>query len=513
MNETHKDTKRLFKNTLVLYTRMIVIMIITLYSSRIILQALGVDDYGLYNVVGGVVTMLGFLKTSLTSATQRFLSYEMGRNDTCKLKQVFSICLSTHFFISLFIVVLAETIGLWFLNTHIQIPEGREVAANWVYQYSVAALAISMITVPYHACTISHEKMAFFALVSILDAILKLCFALALVYTSKDKLILYAGLMMLTNVLNFVLYWIYDRKFFHETKYSWFWDKTMFREVFSFSGWTIVGQLAVVGSAQGKSILVNIFHSVTANAAMGIASQVNTAIVNLTSNFQMAFQPQLTKCYAARDYEYLNRLIIGTSKVSFFLLFIVSLPIMLNIKWLLKVWLTDVPEYSALFCNLFIIASILNALATPLWIAIFATGNIKKYQLTLFFAYCSELIFIYILFRSGFPPTSAMVVKVGLNFLMVFVRLYYTQQTVRNFSSINYLKKVLLPITMSSFLSIGVAYSLYYTKVVDTPQIYATIIVLFVSIFSSYFIGLTIGERKMIKNLIYKRIKNKNYGK
>ena len=495
------------KNTIVLYARMIVIMLISLYSSRIILQALGVDDYGLFNVVGGVVMMLGFLKSSLTSSTQRFLSYELGNKDTNRLQHVFSISLTTHILISIVIVILAETIGLWFLNTHMQIPDGRETAANWVYHYSVVSLVLSVITVPYNACTISHEKMTFFAWVSILDAILKLAFAFAIMVAPYDRLSFYALLIMLTNVLNLLLYWWYCRKNFAETNYHFFWDKKLFKEIFSFSGWTIWGQLAVVGSAQGKGILVNIFHTVAANAGMGVANQVNTALVSLTSNFQTAFQPQLTKSYAAKNYDYLNTLIYGTSKVSFYLLFIASLPIMLNIDWVLSVWLTEVPQYSSTFCNLYIIASILNALATPLWITIFATGNIRNYQLVISLAYFSEILIIYFFFLAGFPPTTAMVIKVILNVAMVFIRLYFANRKIESFSALNYTKKVLLPVSLSSLITISVAYILMYYSHSLQIQLMNTMIIIIFSIIIAYYIGLTQSERNLLKTIIIKKIK------
>lgn len=510
MSNQSSNTKRIVKNTVVLYARMIVIMIITLYSSRIILQALGINDYGLYNVVGGVVMMLAFLKSSLTSATQRFLSFEMGREDAVRLRKVFSISLSTHIIISIIILLLAETVGLWFLNEKIQIPEGREIAANWVYQFTVVSLILSVITVPYHACTISHEKMTFFAWVSILDAVLKLVFSIALLLTTSDRLILYGGLMMLTNVINLFLYWWYDRRHFEETKYQLFWDKDLFKQIFSFSGWTIWGQLAVVGSAQGKNILVNIFHSVAANAAMGVAHQVNAALVSLTSNFQTAFQPQITKSYAAKDYDYLNSLIYNASKVSYFLLFIVALPFILNINWVLCVWLTEVPEYSGTFCILYIIASILNALATPLWISVFATGNIKNYQIVISIAYFSEIVVIYFLFLAGFPPTTAMVVKVILNATMVLIRMVFAKRKVECFSMIAYSKRVIIPIMLSTSATISYILVLHqFVKEGSFMQILFTISVVIFSVVSAYYIGLTFSERNVIKNLVVKRIKKK----
>ncbi len=501
------SSKIIVKNTIVLYMRMAVILLITLYSSRIILQALGIDDYGLYNVVGGVVLMLAFLKSSLTSSTQRFLSYEMGRDEGNRLQRVFSICLSAHLLITIVILLLAETIGLWFLNKYIQIPDGREAAANWVYQFSVVSLALSMITVPYHACVISHERMTFFACVSIVDAVLKLAFAFAIMLFSNDRLILFGGLMMLTSVINLFLYWWYSKKHFPEASYIRFWDSEMFKEIFSFSGWTIWGQLAVVGSAQGKNILVNMFHALAANAAMGVAHQVSSAMVSLTSNFQMAFQPQLTKSYASGDYKYMNSLIYNASKVSYFLLFIVSLPVLININLVLGIWLTEVPQYSGIFCILYVIAAIFNALATPLWISIFATGNIRNYQIALSIAYFTEIVVIYILFTMGFPPTTAMVVKVFLNAFMVFLRLLFTKIEVKTFSVWDYCKKVLLPLVASTLLTLAFAFLLYQMADNLWQQLFVTLIIIIVSVISAYYVGLSTSERHVIQKMILKRLK------
>jgi O-antigen/teichoic acid export membrane protein len=504
MSNNTSNSKRIVKNTVILYARMIVIMLITLFSSRIILHALGTEDYGLYNVVGGVVMMLGFLKSSLTSSTQRFLSYEMGRQDSDenRLQHVFSLCLTTHILIAIVIIVLAETIGLWFLNTHIQIPDDRITAANWVFHYSVISLALSMITVPYHACVISHEKMSFFALVSIIDAILKLVFAYAIMVSPTDRLSFYAFLMMFTNVVNIYLYWLYSTKHFSESKYVWFWDTKTFKKIFSFSGWTILGQLAVVGSAQGKSVLVNIFHSVTANAAMGIAQQVNSALASLTSNFQTAFQPQLTKSYSAKEYEQLNNLIFVTSKISFFLLFIVSFPIMLNIDWVLNIWLVEVPQYSGIFCNLYIVASILNALATPLWISVYATGKIKHYQLAVTVAYFAELFVVYLFFKAGYPPTTAFVIKAVLNAVMVFIRLYFANHNLESFSISCYAKRVMAPVSFSTIMTLIVAFFLMRLADELLMRLFLTLIVTLISILLAYMVGLNENEKQIVQSYV-----------
>lgn len=510
VNNNSSNTKRIVKNTVVLYGRMLVIMIITLYSSRIILKALGIDDYGLYNAVGGIVALLAFLKSSLTSSTQRFLSYEMGVGDEQKLKQTFSVCLSTHFIIAAVILVLAETVGLWFVNTCMSIPEGREAAANWVYQFSVMTLLVNFISVPYNAATISHEKMTFYAVLSIVDALLKLGFSFALMLTEKDRLILYASLMMLTSVLNLLAYIIFCRVKFPETHYMFYFNKDMFKQIFSFSGWVIVGQLAIVGSAQGKNILVNIFHSVAANAAMGVAHQVNAAVTSLTSNFQMAFQPQLTKSYAQGNFEYLNFLIYTASKVSFFLLFIVSLPLVINIDDVLRLWLGTVPDHTASFCILYIVASIFNALATPLWITIFATGNVKNYQLAMIFAYCTEILVIFILFRMGYPAVTAMVVKVCLNFVVIFIRLFFAHREISSFSWRGYSKRVLLPICFSSAIILALTYGLFKFMGTDlTARLIITGIVLAVSLAVTYFIGMSKSERSAVVKIIKNKTSKK----
>ena len=313
--------KQIAKNTVALYIRMVVMMVITLFTSRIVLKELGVTDYGLYNVVGGVVTLFAFLRSSMSSSTQRFLSFEMGKGNVENLRNIFSICFSSHLLIAVVLFVLAETLGLWFLNSQINIPNGRLEAANYIYQFSVLSLCTSIISIPYTADIISNEKMGYFAFLGVFDAILKLLIAYMIAISPFDKLIFYGFLMFLVVFINLILNWIYCYHNFAETHYRFYWDKESFKRVFSFSGWTIWGQLAVVGSNQGSNILVNIFFSVTANAAMGVGHQINNAITGLISNFQTAFKPQITKSYAEQDYSYLNSLTKTAAKISFFLLF------------------------------------------------------------------------------------------------------------------------------------------------------------------------------------------------
>lgn len=503
MNQTEK-TKRIAKNAVLLYIRMVVTLIITLFTSRIVLKSLGFDDFGLYNVIGGVVTLFAFLRSSMSSSTQRFLAYEIGSSTADNLRHVFCVCLTTHILLALVLFALAETIGLWFLNTHINIPVGREEAANWIYQFAVLSLCMNMVSLPYDADIVSNERMGYFAFLSILDAVLKLAIAYIVLYTKGDNLILYGALMMGISALNLFLNWIYCRMKFAETRFSFFWNKAMFLRIFSFSGWTIYGQLAVVGSNQGTNILVNIFHSVAANAAMGVGHQVNSALTGLVSNFQTAFKPQITKSYASGDYEYLTSLTNYASKISFFLLFLVSLPIILNIEWVLQLWLERVPAHAGELCIVFIIASLCNAVSAPLWMNIFATGRVRNYQLGLSAAYVAELIAVYVLFRMGYPLVVGVSMKAVLNFVVVFVRLYYTHTTQPQFSLIGYSRQVLLPVFCAAILTIAVSLPVANMTNNDLIRLSLTPIIVIVSIALAYFVGLNKREKKSLRNLIYK---------
>lgn len=511
MPNNSNNTKRIFLNTIVLYVRMFITMVITLYSSRIVLQALGVEDYGIFNVVGGIVALLTFLKSSLASSSQRFISYELGRKDEYQLKKVFGTCVTSHLLMTLIILVIAESIGLWFLNVKMNIPEERMIAANWVYQFAVGSLLLSMISVPYNADIISHEKMTYFAVVGIIEAVLKLLFAFALLFFKADSLIIYAFLTFFLNLLVFFSYTLYCRLKFQEAKRIFCFEREQFKRVFSFSGWTILGQSAVVAANYGTGILVNMFHTVAANAAMGIAQQVNGALTGLTSNFQTAFQPQLTKSYASKDYEYLNSLISYTSKISFFLLFVVTYPILLNINIVLNTWLTVVPEYATTFCVLFIIASLLNALGTALWTSIFATGSIKSYQITSSLIFFSDVIFVYIAFYYGCAPTACMVIKAFINLVILFVRVYFAKLKVTGFSASSYLKNTIF----SSFIAtiIIMLCTIPFFMLADTSfgVFFATMWSIIASIFIMYLVGLNKREKIIVFNLILK-IKNKYYG-
>jgi len=501
------STKKIAVNTIVLYLRMIVIMLIALYTSRVVIKALGVDDYGLYNVVGGVVGLFAFLRTSMEQATQRFLNFEMGKEEG-DLNSVFCVSLTIHILIALLCLILTETIGLWFLNTYLNIPEGREVAANIVYQCVVLSLCTTIISVPYSASVIAHEQMSFYAMVNIVDAILKLGIAMIVLNSDTDRLIFYGILMMLVSVMNIIMYFFFCRKRYKETNFHFLFEKSLFKQIFGFTSWTIVGQAAIIGTNQGNNILLNMFHNVTANAAMGVGNQVGSAVLSLSGGFQTAFNPQMTKSYAAKDYSYLRFLLIAVSKLSFVLMFVVSLPIVFNIDIVLSTWLDVVPFGAGAFCILWIVQSIVNSLSTPLNFCINASGNIKHAQLFVSCVYLSDLIVLFALFKFCLPPITAMWVKVSVVVIVLFVRLCFACKCVPGLSFWEYTKGVLLPLALT--VAICVAFSFVVMSFADTSirKWLATISIIAVSLLSTFFIALHKEERgflvETIKSILHK---------
>jgi len=508
INSQTGNKKRIAKNTLVLYIRMIVVMLITLYTSRVVLKALGVDDFGLYGVIGGVVGLFAFLKTSMGKATQRFLNVEMVAEGG-DLKKVFRTSMTIHFLIAIVILVLAETIGLWFLNAKINIPEGREFAANFIFQTTVISICVSMIEIPFHADIIAHEKMTFFAVISVMDAFLKLLIAFLILNDNGDRLILYGILMMAISLINVLLYYLYCKRQFFEISLRPCYDRERFKSIFGFVGWTLLGQAAILGCNQGNGILVNMFHSVAANEAMSIGSQVSNAVTNLSSNFQTAFNPQITKSYAEGNYDYLRSLVFSTSKISYCLLFVVMLPIAFNIDFILDLWLDKVPDLSNIFCILFMANAIINALSAPLNFSVMASGNIKWFQIVTAIAYLSDLVILYFLFNMGLPPTTALWVKVGIMIVILFVRLYYAHREIGCIDFGSYIKQVLIPLSMMSVGSIAIAVALHPFFTDLTMRIILTIAIVLANLILMWFVALNRIQRESLINIIQKR-RNKN---
>lgn len=502
MQGSTADNNRIAKNTLLLYGRMLFLLIVSLYTSRVVLASLGVDDYGLYNVVGGVVAMFAVFNAAMGNASHRYISFVLGKGNLRELKEVVSATYQIHWIIAGIIFVLAETIGLWFLHHKLVIPPDRVIAVEWVYQFSIVACIISVTNVPYNAMIISHERMGAFAYISILDAILKLLIVYLIQVATIDRLVLYAALIMGVGFIDRFLYQAYCRKHFEEARKIIFKSVPQLREMSSFAGWSLIGNLAYVGYTQGLNILLNLFFGPAVNAARGIAVQVQGAVIGFVSNFQTAVNPQIVKSYAQREYSRLHSLIFSCSKFSFYLLFCMVLPISIEAKTILCLWLKDVPDYAVIFTRLTLFIIMVEPLTGPIDRANMATGKIKTYQIVEGTILLLIVPVSYVFLKLSGMPYIVFIVQLVIMYTVQIIRLFLVCPKI-HLSIKEYVKRVLIPISIVAFLSSIVPMSLYYSM---SDAIVSLIIIILVSVFSvltiSYFIGLTESERAFVKSKV-----------
>ena len=424
MSNNSVNNKRIAKNTLLLYVRMFFVMAVTLFTSRVVLATLGVTDFGIYNVVGGVVAMMGILNNAMAVSTQRYLTFELGRGDAVRLKQVFCMCLAIFVMLAVVVVVLGETVGLWFLNSKMTIPADRMVAANWVYQFSILACVASLIVTPYNAVIIARERMNVYAYVGILEVVLKLAVVYLLLVIPVDRLTTYGLLILLSQIVIAVIYMLYCTRHFAEARYRVYWDGSLFRELVSYSGWNLFGSAAGVVKGQGLNILLNMFFTPAVNAARGIAYQVNAAITQFFTNFYTAVRPQITKYYAQGDMEEMTKLIFRSSKMSFYLIMLISMPVIIEAPYIVSLWLGQLPEYVVPFTRLIIAISAIDAMASPLMTAAHATGHIRLYQSSVGTMVMLNIPVSYVFLRLGFPPLTVFYVSLAISVVCLFMRLW-----------------------------------------------------------------------------------------
>ena len=421
------NTKRIVKNTVMLYIRTLLIMLVSFYTTRVVLRALGVIDYGVYNVVGSTVAMFSVLSGSLSSAISRFITFELGRGNIEKLKRVFSTAITVQLILATIIVLFAETVGLWFLNHTMDIPANRLSAAHWVFQFSVITFVIGLVSVPYNAAIIAHEKMSAFAYIGIFEAVAKLGVAYVISRTNVDRLILYAFLLMLIAVTVRLVYGIYCRRRFEECSYRFVYDKSLLKEMASFAGWNFIGASSAILRDQGGNIIINIFGGPVANAARGFAIQISSAIQSFVQNFMTALNPQITKSYASGDHDYMMSLIFRGARFSYYILLLLSLPVIINADYILTLWLVDVPAHTVSFVQLVLIFALSESLANPLVTTMLATGKIRNYQLVLGGLQMLNLPISYILLRNGGAPELVFVVAIAVSVCCEMARLYMLQ--------------------------------------------------------------------------------------
>ena len=415
------NNKRIAKNVSFLYLRMLFLLVIGLYTSRVILNALGIVDFGIYNVVGGIVAMFSFINGSISTATTRFLTYELGKkSNQYKMRLVFSTALIIHICICLIVFLLFETIGLWYVHNVLVVPPEKFTATLFVYQFSVVTAIINIISVPYNATIIAHEKMGTFAYISIFEATANLTIAFIIAYIDTNKLIVYGLLLMFVQVILRIIYGVYCAKHFPETKGDWILDKQKTKEMGRFALWIMNGAIALIGYTQGLNLLLNFFFGPVVNAARGIAVTVQGKVMQFCNNFQMAINPQITKSYANGNLSYMHELICNASKFSVILMFLLSFPIILETDFILNLWLGNPPEYTSTFVQLTLIIGIIDALRMPLNTSIHATGNIKKFQLYEGGISLLILPFAYIALKMGMAPLSVFLVQM---IMFVFIQL------------------------------------------------------------------------------------------
>lgn len=501
MVDNSENNKRIAKNTLLLYVRMLFMLGISLYTSRVILNTLGVVDYGINNVVGGVIAMLGFLTGSMGAASSRYITYDLGRGDMALMKKTFGNILSIHFLLAAIILVVGETVGLWFMSTQLQIPAERTTAAMWVYQFSIFSSMLSIISVPYNATIIAHEKMSAFAYISIVDAVLKLLIVYLLVVIPYDKLIIYAILYFCIQSFDRIIYGVYCSRHFEETHTRPRYDGRLFREIFAFAGWTMNGSLAVMGYTQGLNILLNMFFGPAVNAARGVAVQVQSVCQQFCSNFQMALNPQLTKSYAQGDLENMHHLLVKSSKFSFYILFFIVLPLSLEAEFVLRLWLGVVPEHAVNFLRLILVVGLLGTLSNPIVISVHATGRLKKFQLIEGTMLLCIVPIAYLLLKFfGIRPEYVFVVHIVVEICTQYARIRIVLPMIGMRFRI-YLVQVIRPILVIAVLTPIVPYLVYRNGSYGWISFLAvglTCVICSVSII--YVLGCTQSERLFITN-------------
>lgn len=506
--------KRVAKNTLFLYFRMILIMCVSLYTSRVVLATLGIQDFGIYNVVGGLVAMFGVVTGALSAAVSRFLNIEMGKNDDIRLRKVFSAAVFIHVLLAVIIVILAELVGPWFIANKMTIPADRLYAAHWVFHCSIITFAINLISVPYNGCIIAHENMKIYAYVSILEAILKLAIVFILTMFTYDKLILYGSLMLAIAISIRVIYQIYCAKHYPESHFCKDIDYTLVKSMFGFASWNMLGSTSVIFADQGVNILINIFCGPIANAARGIAIQVKNAVVQFSNGFMTALNPQITKSYGASDIENYKRLMVNGSMFSVSLLMIISLPLMLERDFVLSIWLKEVPEFTSTFVLLIFWLTISDAFSNTFTTGLLATGKIKK--LMFLVAGSRFMIFPISYFVLYFThiPTLTVCISIVISQIGLFLHLFLLKEYIP-IKPFTYYVKDVLPL----LFILGLTYFFtYYILINNMPEGFLRLVlVLVVSetilLPTIYIVGCNSSQRMFIKKTVYnvyKRYSKKN---
>lgn len=502
-----QSNARIAKNAVMLYIRMLFTMLIGLYTSRVVLATLGEVDYGIYGVVGGIVAMMGFLNASMSGATSRFLTYELGRGDKDRLVRTFSSAMIVHIGIALVVLVLAETVGLWFLCNKLVIPAERMTAAHWVYQLSIASAMLSITQVPYNSVIIAHEKMDVYAYVEILNSVLKLAIVFLLLIGKQDKLILYAVLYFAVSVLILGIYRIYCIRRFEESHIKWNWDKEILKPLLSYSGWNIYTEMAFAVRQQGVGFLLNMFFGVVYNAAQGIANVVQGIILAFSSNIVLAFRPQIITSYSTAEYERMNSLIRMAIKITMFMLSLVTIPLCINAEYILGLWLVEVPYGTVLMTRVLLLINLVNTVSHVLMCGIHASGRMRLYSILTGTLYLLSLVVMYIYLRLSYGYEFVYYILLFVGFVVLSIYLYILKHNVPQFDTYGVIIKTIMPIALiivatyycSSHNVLGEEGSIRFMLVSAAVSTVILALLFFVCVFDSH-------ERNYITNFVRQRL-------
>lgn len=503
-----QDAKRAIKNTFFLFIRMVIVLLIGLYTSRVILRVLGFDDFGIYNVVGSVVIFFSFLNNALTNATSRFLTYELGCRNNEGLKTTYSTSITLHIVLAVVLLIILEAGGVWFVNNELNISANRMRAVNWCFQFSLFTFCIGVIKVPFNSTIIAYEKMNFFALVTIVEKLLQLVVVFVISRSSIDKLVCYSLLLFLVALFILVLNIVYCRATFKNCSYEISWNRNLIRKFVSYSGYSMLVNCADIISVQSRNVFFNWFVGTLANAALGVANQVISLFNMFVDNFSKAFQPQIIKSYAANDKSYFMNLLFSSSKINYYMILFISIPIILNIDYLLNVWLDDYPELTVPFIKAIVIYTMIDSFQQPLWTAVHATGILKVHQIMIASIKILSIPLTYLLLYLGYSSVLTLYLWSALNLICAFARTLYLRKLI-SLPLGRYLKDVIIRIVLVTMLVLPISFIFSevfingFSHLIITSFISSAILLL-----SVFFIGINYNERRFLINMISNKIHN-----
>lgn len=489
------DNSRIAKNTIFMYVRMAITMFVGLYTSRVVLRVLGVEDYGLYNVIGGIIALFAVLNNALINTTSRFITISLARGDIIDTRQTFNMAFLMHCAVALFLIVIGETVGLWYLNNKLVVPVGREFAAAWLYQFTIVSAVLATVNVPYNACVVAHEEINIYAILQVIDSIMRLGIVFIIQIAPHDKLIFYAVLMLLVMVFNFLFNYVYCQKKFKEVKFLVYWDRKKFKEILKFVGWALFGNFSNMFYTQGINLMLNAFCGPAVNAARGIAVQVQGVVAQMANNVQTAINPQILKTYSTNDLDRMHMLICASSRFCYYLLLVFSLPIMLEANYILQLWLGIVPAHTVSFIRLTLMTVLLDAFINPMFTANLASGRLNIYYIPVSVVSVLFMFMTYYAIKCTLMPESTFLCYLAMVALGLVVRVFVMRKQVQLRPSV-YVKAAILPATVVTLLASVLPVASHLMVQGNTARLFVTLMTSVVSmVVVVYSVGITRQER------------------